>query len=338
MPRRILHRAAASLDELHDRIPSRPAGRIVIVPYRGYGRDRELFVSGRVIADKRITRATEAEPLWQNLVNSYRRFQSDEIAGATVVARYRDVVVETKSDAEGYFRAELRPADVDRTMLWHEVTTELASGGASAVAHVLVPPLDAAFGIVSDIDDTIVQTGATSLRRMIRSVLLANAATRLPFDGVADFYRALYRDKNPLFYVSSSPWNLYDLLHDFLEINRIPHGPLMLQDWGIDSDTLITDSHTTHKLAAIQRLLDYYPALRFVLIGDSGQHDPEIYLQVVQANPGRIVAIFIRDVTADLRDQAVARLIEQTKAAGVEMLYVRDSAEATTHAKRLGLL
>lgn len=344
MSRRRIHQLALALDARHDRVRRAPRGRVVIVPYRGFGRERELLVSGRVLVDKAITRAIAAEPVWRNLMNSYRRFDSDEVGGAQVTARYRDTVAETVTNDEGYFSVRLEPSVLDLSLLWHEVQLTLAGAASgtpevpTAIAHAVVPSAAAEFGIISDIDDTIVQTGATSVRAMIKSVVLANAATRLPFEGVADLYRALHRERNPIFYVSSSPWNLYDLLHDFLDLNRIPQGPLFLQDWGIDEATLIHMPHETHKRKQIQQVLDFYPALPFVLIGDSGQRDPEIYLQTVQANPGRIRAVFIRDVTLEVRDRAVALLAQETRNAGVEMVIVRDSNEAMLAAQRLALL
>jgi phosphatidate phosphatase APP1 len=343
MSRRRIHQLALALDARYDRIRRPPRGRIAIVPYRGFGREGELLVSGRVLVDKAITRALAAEPVWRNLVNSYRRFDSDEVGGAQVTARYRETAVEVTTNAEGYFSVRLEPTTIDLSLLWHEVQLTLGTAApgaiaAAATAHAVVPSAAAEFGIISDIDDTIIQTGATSMRQMIKTVVLANAATRLPFEGVADLYRALHRERNPIFYVSSSPWNLYDLLHDFLDLNRIPQGPLFLQDWGIDEATLIHMPHETHKRKQIQQLLDFYPALPFVLIGDSGQRDPEIYLQTVQANPGRIRAVLIRDVTLEVRDRAVALLAEETRNAGVEMVIVRDSAEAMTAAQRMKLL
>jgi phosphatidate phosphatase APP1 len=336
--RRALHRTAIEIERRIDRrAAGRPVSRrSVISPYRSFGRANELLVRGRVLVDKRITRVATAEPLWRNMLNTYRRFHSDEVAGARIVASYRDAVVESVTDDEGHFSIRLAPATVDQRV-WHEVSLTLPETDANAVAHVLVPPADAAFGVISDIDDTIVHTHATSLVGMTRSII-RNAASRLPFEGVADLYLALHAERNPIFYVSSSPWNLYELLHDFMDINKIPHGPMLLQDWGIDEATLILDAHTDHKLEQIGLLVDYYPALKFVLIGDSGQHDPEIYLRVIQSHPGRILAAFIRDVTPDLRDKAVAAIIEQSNAAGVEMLYVRDSAEALEHARRLSLV
>lgn len=337
--RRVVHRAAHALDRQLDRRRRIWGGRrIIISPYRSFGRGAELLVRGRVLAEKTITRASAAEPLWRNVVNTYRRFHSDEIAGAQVRASFRDAVGETVTDGEGHFQLRLEthmtPADAG---LWREVAVELPLTGSTAVAHVIVPDDDVELGVISDIDDTVVVTNATSLLGMVRSVI-RNAAARLPFEGVAELYRSLHRGRNPVFYVSSSPWNLYELLHDFMDINGIPPGPMLLQDWGIDESTLLMASHEQHKLAQIQAIVDYYPDLRFVLIGDSGQHDPEIYLRVIQTHPGRVLAAFIRDVTPDLRDQAVARIIEEARTAGVEMLYVRDSAEAMEHGRRLNLL
>jgi phosphatidate phosphatase APP1 len=337
--KRHVHRLAHGLERTVDRRLGgrRRAGSILISPYRGIGRAHELLIRGRVLLEKRITRGTELESVWRNLVNAYRRFQSDEVPDARVIARYRDAVVETRSDDEGFFQVRLEPKEMNPDTLWHEVGLEV-DGGVAAVAHAVVPPTHAQFGIISDIDDTIVKTFATSLAKMAKTVLLQNAKSRLPFEGVADLYRALHKDVNPLFYVSSSPWNMYELLHDFMDINGIPPGPMFLQNWGIDEKTFFKSSHHTHKLEQIQLLLDYYPGLPFVLIGDSGQHDPEIYLNVIQSKPGRIRAAFIRDVTPDLRDQGVAKIIQEAKTAGVEMLYVADSTAALEHARRLSLL
>ena len=109
MPRRLLHRTALELERRFDRRASgRPVTRqVVISPYRGFGNGREMLVRGRVLLEKRITRATEAEALWRNVLNTYRRFSSDEVAGARVVATYGGAVVETVSDAEGYFQVRL---------------------------------------------------------------------------------------------------------------------------------------------------------------------------------------------------------------------------------------
>lgn len=337
MPKRFLHRAAHFADRHLDRRRRPRAGKIVVSPYRGFGRGNELLIRGRVLLEKRVTRAREAESLWRNLVNTWHRFASEEVAGVKVRVSYRDAVVETVSDDEGHFQVLLQPKEMAEHTLWHQVAVELPEHNTSAVTEVMIPSDAASYAVISDIDDTIVQTNATSLLRMARSIV-NNAAARLPFEGVADLYRALHTDRNPIFYVSSSPWNLYELLHDYMDLNKIPHGPMLLQDWGIDEKMLILADHTEHKLAQIQTLLDFYPELRWVLIGDSGQHDPEIYLEVIRAHPGKVLAAFIRDVTSDTRDKAVTQIANEMAALGVELVYVKDSKEALTHAQRLKLL
>ena len=111
---------------------------------------------------------------------------------------------------------------------------------------------------------------------------------------------------NPLFYVSSSPWHLYTPLVDFLQSQSLPLGPLLLKELGVRS-LFGAGSHMDHKLAHIREIVETYPHLPFVLIGDSGQQDPEIYREVVLRYPDRIRAIYIRSVNPDpARIEAVA--------------------------------
>ncbi|MFZ2491675.1 MAG: phosphatase domain-containing protein [Thermoanaerobaculia bacterium] len=334
---RILHRLEQRVDRRLGGRLRRP-GEVIITPYRGFGRSGELLVRGRVLADKRIARVEGAEPVWRNLANTYRRFQSDEVPGARVVARFRTCVTEGTSDEEGHFLLRIPCDEPLGDALWHEVRLELPDTDHAGLTHVVVPPAGAQFGIISDIDDTIVETNATSLVKMARAVFLNNASMRTAFEGVSELYRELHRDVNPIFYVSSSPWNLYELLHEFMDLKAIPHGPMFLQDWGIDATKLFKTSHLTHKMLQIRTLLEYYPHLPFVLIGDSGQHDPEVYLDVIRAFPGRVRGVFIRDVSGDVRDHSVARLVHEAGAAGVEMIRVPDSSAAMVHARRMGLV
>src|SRR5690606_32076573 len=143
---------------------------------------------------------------------------------------------------------------------------------------------------------------------MSLNTLFNNAHTRLPFAGVSEFYRALQSGRNgkrnnPFFYVSSSPWNLYDLLIDFLDLNNIPEGPLLLRDFGLDHNKAGSSDHMGHKFKEIENILTTYPHLNFILIGDSGQDDPVIYKEVVKKYPNRILVIYIRDVQLSDRQQ-----------------------------------
>lgn len=321
-----------------------------IQPYRGHGTAQVLYLKGRVLECRDISGASEAGGVWDNIVNMYRRFASHEIPGARLRVRAAGTDFEAIADDEGYFDLQITPkVPLTLEQTWHEVELELLDPRVDgqetvrAIGHVLVPPPHSEFGIISDIDDTIVLTGATDPLTMARVVVLNNPHTRLPFEGVAAFYQALRKGPdgkgyNPLFYVSSSPWNLYDLLIDFMNINGIPLGPLFLRDVGLEPDHLIKSGHIEHKMKQIRTILEAHPELPFVLIGDSGQEDPEIYREVVQAYPGRIKTIYIRDVTLEERATTIRLLVKELAESKVELVLVADTVAAATHAADRGLI
>lgn len=313
-------------------------------PYRGNGTTASWTVRGRLVEASAVEHGSEDEPWWRNAATAVRRFVAADVPGGLV--RAGEDGVEVVTDVEGYFVAEL-PAD-GRTG-WIDVPLELLGPTAPgqqtvrASAPVLVPEQDAEFGIISDLDDTVIWSGIISTLTMLKLVLFHNASTRTPFPGVGALYRALQRGpddkgRNPVFYVSSSPWNLYDLLERFLELHDIPAGPLFLTDWGLDAGKLMREETKAFKLNRIGELLATYPELDFVLIGDSGQHDPEIYEQAVIQHPGRIRAVYIRDVARDERDAQVHTVAERMRIAGVPTLLMSDSVAAAEHARSEGLL
>ncbi|GAA4386636.1 App1 family protein [Hymenobacter koreensis] len=340
----LLRRARTRLGLLHP---------VQVLPYRSYGTPERLYVKGRVLTDKGITDPDPSDSRWHNLLNMYRRFDSQEIPGAQLRVRPGDGTEHhVITDEEGYFTLNLEPQRLNQPVdfLWHQVEVELmhAPGPQPAqrvmMAPVLVPPADAEYGIISDLDDTVIQTSATDLLRMARTVLLRNARSRLPFKGVAEFYRQLQlgrngKRNNPFFYVSSSPWNLYDLLEDFLTLNEIPPGPLLLRDMAVKRKASGDASeHHGHKLREIDNLLLTYPQLPFVLIGDSGQEDANIYREVVRRHPGRVLAIYIRDVNLPQRAALVTQVSEDLRGHEVEMLLVKDTVQAAEHAAQTGLV
>lgn len=352
---RVATRAEGKLDRLKGRLSrrfSREEGEedpIIILPYRGYGTAQKLFLKGRVLQDEGIAPASEEDSLWRNFVNTYKRFESDEVPGAQVRARFHGTEQVAVTNEEGYFEFWLEPtAPLPTDRLWHEVELELLAPlrpdqpPARTTGYVLVPPPSAQVGIISDVDDTVIHTNATNLLRMGRTVFLSNARTRLPFEGVAAFYAALQDGSqgsafNPLFYVSSSPWNLYDLLAEFLEIQKIPLGPLMLRDWGISNEEVLPTKHGPHKMKSIRQIMDTFPALPFILIGDSGQEDPEIYRDVVKQFPNRILAIYIRNVSRKpQRPEAILALAREVAEVGSTLILANDTLDAARHASTQG--
>lgn len=324
---------------------------IAIQAYRGFGGRDFLCLSGRVLRDKFITKA-ERDSAWRNFNNTLKRFNSREINGANVRVYFAGQVFDLQTDNEGYFTldtqlAQTLPPAPERPPFWQRARVELLGiPGAELYqiqqAEVLIPGAKAKFGVISDIDDTILQTYVTSWLkwRMIYLTLLKNAFSRQAFPHSAAFFQALRRGAsgycyNPFFYVSNSPWNLYDLLAEFLDLNKLPRGPVLLRDFGLPSQERPV-RYRGHKHEQIVRLLNLYPGLPFVLIGDSGERDAAIYQAVCSEFPGRIRAVYIRDVGDAPRAQGAQQQLDGI--ADVPCLLVSDYKTAAQHAAQCGLL
>ncbi|GAC1588065.1 MAG: App1 family protein [Hymenobacter sp.] len=331
--------------------------------YRSYGTGAKFYIKGRLLADPGLWPQTATDSRWRNFRSMVRRFNSREIAGADLVAELPDGSLHlVTTDDEGYFTLIIEPQLLPEPVayLWYPVPVRVSrlpphfrppGPTVQASAKVLVPPPGAEFGVISDLDDTVFETSATNLLKMLGHTLLNNAHSRLPFVGVAEFYRRLQRGRtgrpdNPFFYVSSSPWNLYDVLDDFMGIHEMPPGPLLLRDLTIARPKVTPPPgvagsaaiHFAHKLHEIENLLTTYPRLPFVLLGDSGQEDARIYREVVRRHPGRIRVVYIRDVQIPARALLVAPVAEELKTDGVPLVMVADYAVAAAHAVGLGLI
>lgn len=150
--------------------------------------------------------------------------------------------------------------------------------------------------VISDIDDTIKHSQVLD-----KSQLVANTFVR-PFSavpGMAELYQGWARDGAAFHYVSSSPWQLYPFLRDFMSTAGFPFGSFHLKLFRLKDETVfnITASSLETKPPVIRTLFDHYPQRAFILVGDSGEHDAEIYGDIAREFPGRVRAIYIRHVT-----------------------------------------
>ena len=319
--------------------PSGPPRPIV---YRSFGTPDGARVIGRVVRDAEDQPAAAGDGPVRNLLAALRRFESEEVRGATVRIEYGDRSAVMTTDDEGYFDGWLEGPPPLRGGDWQPVSATVTEPeGVSATGLVLVPPTSAKLSIISDLDDTVIRTGVGNLFRLAASTLLANARTRLPFPGVAEFYRALSAgsdgaEGNPVSYVSSGPWHLHEVVVEFLEARNIPVGPVQLRDWGTDRERVFSGGHLVHKLAAIDRVAAAWPDLPMILVGDSGQHDPEVYVEAARRYPGRVRAIYIRDVSGPERGAAVLHLSEAAREMGVDMLLAPDTVSVAKHAESRG--
>jgi len=318
-------------------------GPVQIVPYRGYGTRQRATLRGRVIEASVLERSLPADTRWRNIRRMLRRFNSHELPDAGVRAELGGAVASARTDHEGYFQMEMVSPELEGPGAWKlgfvEVTDAKVRGlkPARAATEVLVPGDDAELCVVSDIDDTVLQTHVTQRLKMIWVTLSGSAYTRMPFEGTSELYGALAAGSsghanNPVFYVSKSPWNLYDFLIDFLEYHRLPRGPLLLRDIGLRESPPLD-----HKTQAVLELLSTYPDLPFVLIGDSGERDADVYVTAAERHPNRVRVIYIRDLGGPAPSHAEL-LRQRAKACGSEILWVAHAQLALEHARARGLV
>lgn len=324
----------------------------MVVPFIGHGTTRRVRVGGRVVLGRPevaappvgVPEAPDPTPRSRRAVlrATLARFLTVEVPGAVVTVSGPGVDTRIRADRDGYLDAVLDVAE-PLSPGWHAFELRLHDGAAVS-AQVLVVDPEARIGLVSDVDDTIVETGLTRGIEFVRATLLTPVRERTPLPGAAALYRALATPAGaavrPVFYVSTSPWNLHEMLLEFVVLRRFPLGPLILTDWGPSRSGLFRIGAQEHKGGLVRRMLEEHPQLGLVLVGDSGQLDPEIYATLAREHPDRIRAVYIRRTRHALpgRVAEVDALAAEVTAAGVPMLAVDDSLQIAAHAAELGLL
>ncbi|WP_188052358.1 App1 family protein [Aureimonas fodinaquatilis] len=320
----------------------------MLMPYLGYAGEGGAWLRGRVLEDEGVVSAPHTTSALHNLWLTYKRFSTDQISGARVSWQFGDRSGEVVSDDSGYIEVNT-PGVASGASPWLPVrlTLDHAPGyqPSSVMQEGLVRVVSpgARFVIVSDIDDTIIHTGANQLLRHWRVVTANSPESRIAFPGVAEFYHALAAgadgpETNPIFYVSSGPWNLFDLYDRFMALRGIPRGPMLLRNLSNDGLDWILRRHNGHKTRMIEALLNAYPHLPFVLIGDSGQDDAAIYQDIATRFPGRVALVHIHDIRPASPGREVDRQIAALQENGIPVTLSATLVEAARLAESLGFV
>lgn len=317
---------------------------IAIKVYRGFGHAQQLHVYGHVLSIS-TRQKPHKNTLWRNIRMLLGLFFQKPVAGMQVRLQWGTTNVSGVTEKDGFFRLEWS-ADSSVPAGEHAVTVICYNGTkelARCTGKLTVPHITQ-LGIISDIDDTfLVSYSATRLKRLV-TLLGNNAQTRKAFDDVARHYQLLRfaqnpgTNPNPFFYISSSEWNLYSYLREFLQVQKMPEGVLLLnqlKQW----NELWKTGRTRHqgKFARIVRVMEAFPEQSFLLLGDNSQQDPVIYASVATHFPGRIKAIYIRSVV-EKNNAATEALLQPLQQAGIPCCLFSESKNAIAHSKEIGLI
>ncbi|CAN5244946.1 DUF2183 domain-containing protein [soil metagenome] len=302
-----------------------------------------ISINGRVLAAHHLPGPRIDDSAWINFKRMIKQWITHEQPGAPLDISWQDGQKRrVHADGEGYFttRFELPPDHG----IPASITVAVANSDPPELsqAPVLSAGANARFLVVSDVDDTVLQTGASSFWTMLRTTLFRNELTRTLVEGIGPLYQALRdgvtgREDNPFFYVTSSPWNLEGFLKNIFDRTGLPQGAFFMTDWGLDREKWFHRSHEDHKTDAIRRVLAWHPHLPAILLGDSGQRDPEIYTTILSEFPDRIAAILIRDAARKkTRDADVEALLAEAASDHTPCLLTRSTEEATIFLRDTG--
>ncbi|MDR0960817.1 MAG: DUF2183 domain-containing protein [Propionibacteriaceae bacterium] len=290
-------RIESSLNRRVESVLRRLRWHDAIVAHTGYGSSQRLRVLGRVILlppGKNNTALESAREQawserrgWRNFITqpAVRRFVNITVAGK---------VISATTDRSGYI--DITVSDHGLSPGWHHVTVETRDSGPASLP-VLIVADDIRFGIISDIDDTVITTYLPRIFIAAYNSFVVTESARIPVAGMARMYRDLLRDHpgSPLIYLSTGAWNTQPFLERFIGHHGFPPGPMLLTDWGPTNNGWFR-SGPEHKIRSLHRLILDFPHIRWLLVGDDGQLDPRLYAEFAAAHPDHVAGIAIREL------------------------------------------
>lgn len=289
-------RVEEALTRRLNRIVGRRGWITKVIPYFGYGSQTGIRILARVVTAPPLGRTVLGRVAEDFLgQRGWRNFLQVPAPGAEVSLILAGERMALHADRNGYI--DLRVANPGLAPGWHELRLD-GPDSCSARARVLVVAPEETFGIISDIDDTVI---ATFLPRSLIAAwnsFVRTEQARQSVPGMARMYQRLLAEhpSAPVVYVSTGAWNTYPFLTRFLARHGYPTGPLLLTDWG-PTNTGWFRSGPEHKRAALRELARDFPHIRWVLVGDDGQHDVDLYTELDEGRPGHVRAIAIRELS-----------------------------------------
>lgn len=273
-----------------------------VVIYDGFGSGDRFTVEGRVIEEKKRADATTSDSWFSNLWRNFNFMRNSDKANVALTVSVDDMQMTATSNEEGYIRIDAKPAK-PMAAGWH--TVKATAKRARGEGRLLIVPQANVYGVISDIDDTVIVSEVNDKKKLLENTFLQNATQRKTFPGTAAFYQRLLA-KNaqpnaaPMIYLSASPRQLTSNIASFLAQNDFPQGALITKLINSDERDPLLDQQK-YKLAKIEIIFAALPWVNFTLVGDDGEFDPEIYRTIAEKFPQRVSNIYIRKVNPDPR-------------------------------------
>jgi phosphatidate phosphatase APP1 len=264
-----------------------------VEPYVSIGTPTTIRVLARALMSPAEQRRHVPSPSMRGF-RSYISLPADE---EQVEIRIKDLTEMVMTDRGGYIDHNFHLVD-PLAPGWHSIHFTATRSGATAKASLLVVDPKATIGMISDVDDTAMITAVPRLAHAAWNTFLKKVGDREPVAGMAAFMTAIQDEHHnaPVIYLSNGAWNTIRNLGRFLKKFEFPAGAMLLTDFG-PTDTGWFRSGMAHKRQQLQWIMETFPNIGWVLIGDDGQADPKIYAEVARKFPDRVAAIAIRTLS-----------------------------------------
>ncbi len=302
-----------------------------VLPYTGYGGTGWSRILARVVLRRRGDVVERVRS-----VRGWRSFTSIPVGDIAVVIETDTATVTARTDRGGVLDASV---DLRLPPGWNRIRLRIGDDDAVEMP-VFVVDEAVGFGLVSDIDDTVMVTALPRPFLAAWNTFVLDEHARAPVPGMAVLYERITRSHPgaPVVYLSTGAWNVAPTLTRFLHRNLYPRGPLLLTDWG-PTHTRWFRSGQEHKRLNLRRLAAEFPTMSWLLVGDDGQHDEQLYGDFAREQPDRVAAIAIRQLTTSEAVLAGGRSSTGDSAPReVPWIYAPDGAGLSSQLRDLGLL
>lgn len=319
--------------------------RPILKLYRGYANEQELIVMGHVFKPTKKRDYDFQDKSFKNASSVISMFRIKTQANADVYLVHNNKKIHTKTLVDGYFKFCIPLNQDNYGWVDYEVSI-IHDNKTITTKESYIRPQVGHLGIISDIDDTFLVSYSLNPFKKLYHLLFRNVDSRRIFEDVVVHYQALSssgrsnkEELNAFFYVSSSEWNLYRFIVKFTEIHQLPKAVLLLKD----IKTSLTNFFWTgrgghnHKFEKIKHILEFYPNLKYVLIGDDSQDDAFLYEAISKIFPLTVKAIYIRQ-TGKHKKAKVINALKNLETLNVAVCYFKNSSEAIAHSKLTGLI
>lgn len=318
----------------------------VLKLYRGYANDQELIIMGHVFKPTQKADYDFQKKNFKNAESIIKLFQIKIKPNEDVYLELNGEIIHSKTLDDGYFKFCV-PLKENKNFGWIDYTVFITHNNKKIKASSsYIRPTVGKFGFISDIDDTFLISHTRNPLKKIYVLLFKNVNSRKVYEDVVAHYQVLKsagrvnkKEENAFFYVSSSEWNLYSLITQFASIHELPKAVLLLKNIKTSLTQLFFTGrgNHNHKFDKIKHILEFYPDLRYVLLGDDSQKDPKLYENICKIFPLHIKAVYIRQVGSSPKSN-ISKIMDNIASLDVETCYFKSSKEAIEHSKQIGLI